>query len=553
MTILSKKKPSQGKPEPESPESTNHHAGTHPHSHQLGSMPNHSQQSNEPLNHDRLGSPLCWPLQREEKRPQLNNSSHESGPSHSKRRHRASPHRTTRSKLRDRERNSATSPPPSSSPKAGPSDSQHLEDYNSSSCGYNSGDEYGFCESQDLTEAEWLERDRRFEKLMRKRGFIIKQMGQDGACLFRSVADQVYGDQEMHAVVRNHCMDYIAANRDFFSQYLTEDVGSYVNRKRKHNVHGNHIEMQAMSEMYNRPVEVFCYRSDPINTFHGMHKTDNEPIRLSYQRGSHYNSIVDPYKATIGVGLGLPGYSPGAADRNLIKDATRHSEELAIEQTMLEDKLRATDWEATNEAIEEQVARDSYLQWIKDNEKRNKALRSATATSSATVTSLELRQSPRQSPRSRLSVSTPPRTSPRASPRSSPCSSREDPSNSVASTSTSNDTSACSTSTNQSEGDNNGNPVTSSPRRENIRHIEGFQLMETASFLNLLPPEMFGLSEWDDAGILAQVLATSQQEYMDELKKRSHSDDPQPSTSYSCPSTSSAVNVYDCEAGPSTR
>lgn len=137
-----------------------------------------------------------------------------------------------------------------------------------------------------------LQRDRRFEKLMRKRGFIIKLMGQDGACLFRSVADQVYGDQEMHAVVRNHCMDYIvsmvfisvfkdifffrfillltqfltfqAANRDFFSQYLTEDVGSYVNRKRKHNVHGNHIEMQALSEMYNRPVEVFCYRSGKI-------------------------------------------------------------------------------------------------------------------------------------------------------------------------------------------------------------------------------------------------------------------------------------------------
>lgn len=39
---------------------------------------------------------------------------------------------------------------------------------------------------------------------------------------------------------------------------------------------------------------------------------------------------------------------------------------------MLEDKLRATDWEATNEAIEEQVARDSYLQYLRDNEKREK-------------------------------------------------------------------------------------------------------------------------------------------------------------------------------------
>ena len=37
---------------------------------------------------------------------------------------------------------------------------------------------------------------------------------------------------------------------------------------------------------------------------------------------------------------------------------------------MLEDKLRTTDWEATYEAVEDAVARESYLQWIRDNEKR---------------------------------------------------------------------------------------------------------------------------------------------------------------------------------------
>jgi len=63
-----------------------------------------------------------------------------------------------------------------------------------------------------------------------------------------------------------------------------------------------------------------------------MVESDNEPIRLSYQRGSHYNSIVDPFKATIGVGLGLPSYNPGAADHALISDAVRQSEELHIEQ-----------------------------------------------------------------------------------------------------------------------------------------------------------------------------------------------------------------------------
>ena len=38
-------------------------------------------------------------------------------------------------------------------------------------------------------------------------------------------------------------------------------------------------------------------------------------------------------------------------------------------QTMLEDKLRETDWEVTQESIEEQVARESYLQWLRDLEK----------------------------------------------------------------------------------------------------------------------------------------------------------------------------------------
>lgn len=50
-----------------------------------------------------------------------------------------------------------------------------------------------------------------FEKKMRKKGLTVKAMGDDGACLFRAVADQVYGDQDMHAVVRKHCMDYIVS------------------------------------------------------------------------------------------------------------------------------------------------------------------------------------------------------------------------------------------------------------------------------------------------------------------------------------------------------
>lgn len=76
---------------------------------------------------------------------------------------------------------------------------------------------------------------------------------------------------------------------------------------------------------------------EPINIFHGTSTSEssNPPIRLSYQRGNHYNSIVDPYKATIGVGLGLPSFSPGSADKKLLNEAVRQSEEFMLEQVFL--------------------------------------------------------------------------------------------------------------------------------------------------------------------------------------------------------------------------
>lgn len=66
---------------------------------------------------------------------------------------------------------------------------------------------------------------------------------------------------------------------------------------------------------------------------------------------------------------------------------------------MLEDKLKATDWEATNEAIEEQVARESYIQYFRDSERRLKNEgHSFAGGSSSTVTSSML-SSPRSSRR----------------------------------------------------------------------------------------------------------------------------------------------------------
>ncbi|XP_065084856.1 OTU domain-containing protein 5-B isoform X2 [Ochlerotatus camptorhynchus] len=254
--------------------------------------------------------------------------------------------------------------------------------------GYNSGDEHVGQKDAQLSPDEWQKRDDAFIKIMSDRGFVIKDMVEDGACLFRAISMQIFGDQDMHEMIRQQTMDYIYQNREYFAQFVTEDINTYVARKRANHVHGNHIEIQAMSEMYNRSVELYCYQLEPINIFNSEQlQNGNEPLRLSYQRCSHYNAILDPYKASVGVGLGLAGYRPDELDIKQVSDAVRMSEELEIEQTMFEDKLKTTDWEATNEAIEEQIARESYLQWCRDNMRKNSGKNSK---STSTITSSDL-------------------------------------------------------------------------------------------------------------------------------------------------------------------
>jgi len=53
--------------------------------------------------------------------------------------------------------------------------------------------------------------------------------------------------------------------------------------------------------------------SAPINIFATRTASANPPLRVSYHRQSHYNSVIDPFTPTIGVGLGLPSFHPGVS------------------------------------------------------------------------------------------------------------------------------------------------------------------------------------------------------------------------------------------------
>merc|ERR1712025_738555 len=363
--------------------------------------------------------------------------------------------------------------------------------------GYNSEDEYSHV-GQTLTEEEWLEKDLRFERIMRRKGYVIKKMGEDGACLFRAVADQLYGDEEMHQAVRTQCMDYIERNADYFSQYVTEDFDEYVRRKRRSHVHGNHLEIQALAEMYCRPIHIYYYSAEPINIFQHIPQSESEvsiPMRLCYHRGVHYNSLVDPNNASLGIGLGLPGIKPGINDKNTVREALKKSDNKLTEQMMIEDKLKATDWEATDVAVAEQVARESYLQWLADQEKsRGKSESGRHPPPAATVTSGQM------SPRAAATCSSVSGHVSSSSPRGS--SSPRPRGGHAASNSPK---AGCSYHQSDQASGGRDSPIPGSSRslqsssKPQSSHSQdhglgpGFHLRETASYLNGLPPDLLVL------------------------------------------------------------
>jgi len=54
------------------------------------------------------------------------------------------------------------------------------------------------------------EREKLYERAMRKtHGYFIRRVKADGACLFRAAADQIYGDEEMHAAVRREVVEHL--------------------------------------------------------------------------------------------------------------------------------------------------------------------------------------------------------------------------------------------------------------------------------------------------------------------------------------------------------
>ena len=96
-------------------------------------------------------------------------------------------------------------------------------------------------------------------------------------------------------------MDYIHLQSKYFSAFIDKDrytdVKSYITANRKDKSWGDNLEVQAMAELYDIPVEIYEYSTSPVKTFNNnasrLTSNPQATLRLSYHNGNHYNAIVN--------------------------------------------------------------------------------------------------------------------------------------------------------------------------------------------------------------------------------------------------------------------
>lgn len=130
-----------------------------------------------------------------------------------------------------------------------------------------------------------------YTRVLAQQGLHIEAVEGDGNCLFRAVAHQVYGDENLHNLVRQKCLDYMESESDFFSQFVEggrEMFPFYLRAKRMDACWGDDPEIEVL----------ICVFTFIIILVVGMHFAFQIPFLVQYY-------LKKLYDEQFGVGYSL--------------------------------------------------------------------------------------------------------------------------------------------------------------------------------------------------------------------------------------------------------
>ena len=123
-------------------------------------------------------------------------------------------------------------------------------------------------------------------------GLQEKTIKGDGNCQFRSLADQLFGTPDRHVEVRRMVIAQLTRNSDDYSVFVPDDYSDYVRKMSKDGEWGDHLTLQAASDVYGRRICVLStYEKNFLIEITPKSRRHPRVLWLSFWAEVHYNSI----------------------------------------------------------------------------------------------------------------------------------------------------------------------------------------------------------------------------------------------------------------------
>ncbi|GFH16550.1 OTU domain-containing protein, partial [Haematococcus lacustris] len=115
----------------------------------------------------------------------------------------------------------------------------------------------------------------------------------DGACQFRSLSDQLYGDADHHAFVRQQVVQHLRAHAAQYSPFVPDSgYDSYCADMGKQGTWGDHVTLQAAADHFGLRINVLSsYPDTAVLTILPESTKSQRVLWLSFWAEVHYNSL----------------------------------------------------------------------------------------------------------------------------------------------------------------------------------------------------------------------------------------------------------------------
>ncbi len=130
-----------------------------------------------------------------------------------------------------------------------------------------------------------------FKKELKTLGYYIREVEGDGNCLFRSVCEQLEGNENDYQKYRDICIDYMKSNKEEFQPFIEDDqtIDEYIEEMSKDKEWGGNLEIYSLSKALKVNFYIYIYQH-PIYIVKNF-DAPKYNIMLTYHDGKHYNSL----------------------------------------------------------------------------------------------------------------------------------------------------------------------------------------------------------------------------------------------------------------------